>query len=63
LGGSCTDTDQSARVICHVALASRPAWVLARPGMGVDEGMQIVHNEMVRTLALVRARREMPVVR
>jgi methylaspartate ammonia-lyase len=56
LGGSCTDTDQSARVICHVALATRPAWVLARPGMGVDEGMQIVRNEMIRTLAIIQAR-------
>jgi len=58
LGGSCTDTDQSARLIAHVALACRPAWVLARPGMGVDEGLQIVRNEMLRTLAIVRARAE-----
>ena len=56
LGGSCTDTDLSARVISHVALATQPAWVLARPGMGVDEGLQIVHNEMARTLAVVAAR-------
>jgi methylaspartate ammonia-lyase len=56
LGGSCTDTDQSARVMAHVALATRPAWVLARPGMGVDEGLQIVHNEMTRTLALIAER-------
>lgn len=58
LGGSCTDTDQSARVVAQVALATRPAWVLARPGMGVDEGLQIVHNEMARTLAVIRARHE-----
>jgi methylaspartate ammonia-lyase len=56
LGGSCTDTDQSARIIAHVALACSPAWVLARPGMGVDEGFQIVRNEMLRTLAIARAR-------
>jgi methylaspartate ammonia-lyase len=56
LGGSCTDTDQSARVISHVALATRPAWVLARPGMGIDEGLQIVYNEMARTLAIIQAR-------
>jgi len=60
LGGSCTDTDQSARTMCHVALATRPAWLLARPGMGIDEGMQIVHNEMVRTLSVIQARKEMP---
>ena len=53
LGGSCTDTDVSARAVAHVALGARPAWVLARPGMGVDEGFQIVHNEMHRTLALL----------
>ncbi|MDE0220151.1 MAG: methylaspartate ammonia-lyase [Spirochaetaceae bacterium] len=56
LGGSCADTDQSARVIAHLALAAEPAWVLARPGMGIDEGMQIVGNEMARTLALIAAR-------
>jgi methylaspartate ammonia-lyase len=55
LGGSCTDTDQSARVVSHIALATRPAWVLARPGMGVDEGLEIVHNEMARTLAIIKA--------
>jgi methylaspartate ammonia-lyase len=56
LGGSCTDTDVSARAVSHVALATQPAWVLARPGMGVDEGLQIVHNEMLRTLAVVSSR-------
>ena len=56
LGGSCTDTDQSARIATHVALACRPAWVLARPGMGVDEGFQIVKNEMARTLAVIGER-------
>ncbi len=60
LGGSCTDTDISARAVAHVALATQPAWVLARPGMGVDEGMQIVHNEMARTLAVVTRRNGSP---
>ena len=53
LGGSCAETDQSARIITHVALATRPAWVLARPGMGIDEGFQITYNEMARTLAII----------
>ena len=57
LGGACAETDQSARMIAHVALAARPAWVMARPGLGVDEGMQIVYNEMVRTLAIIEARK------
>ena len=55
LGGSCAETDQSARIMAHVALATSPAWVLARPGMGVDEGLQIVHNEMARTLAIIES--------
>ena len=54
LGGSCVDTDQAARIMAHLALATRPDWILARPGMGIDEGLQIVHNEMVRTLALIQ---------
>ena len=56
LGGSCAETDQSARLVAHVALATSPEWVLARPGMGVDEGVQLLHNEMARTLALIKAR-------
>ena len=55
LGGSCTDTDVSARAIANVALGAGPAWVLARPGMGIDEGFQIVHNEMRRVLALLHS--------
>jgi methylaspartate ammonia-lyase len=31
--------------------------VLAKPGMGVDEGIMIVRNEMARTRDLVRWRR------
>jgi len=51
LGGSCAETDLSARVSAHVALATRPDIIMAKPGMGVDEGISIVHNEMARTLA------------
>jgi methylaspartate ammonia-lyase len=56
LGGSCAETDLSARVSAHVALATRPDIVMARPGMGVDEAIAIVHNEMARALASIRAR-------
>jgi len=51
LGGSCAETDISARVAVHVALATRPDLIMARPGMGVDEGITLVQNEMARTLA------------
>jgi len=51
LGGSCAETDLSARVSVHVALATRPDIVMAKPGMGVDEGIMLAQNEMARTLA------------
>ena len=56
LGGTCNETDQSARVCVHVALASRPDQMLAKPGMGVDEGMMVVVNEMQRALRILRHR-------
>jgi len=51
LGGSCIETDLSARASVHVALASRPDVFLAKPGMGINEAIQIVRNEMARTLS------------
>ena len=56
LGGSCAETDLSARVSVHVALATRPDIIMAKPGMGVDEAISLVQNEMARTLAWIRAR-------
>jgi methylaspartate ammonia-lyase len=56
-GGTCNETDRSAQVSAHVAMACQAAQVLAKPGMGVDEGLMIVGNEMARTAALVAARR------
>ncbi|HEY6468913.1 MAG TPA: methylaspartate ammonia-lyase [Candidatus Dormibacteraeota bacterium] len=55
-GGSCNETDRSAQVSAHIAMACGAAQVLAKPGMGVDEGMMIVGNEMARVAALVGAR-------
>jgi methylaspartate ammonia-lyase len=55
-GGSCNETDRSAQVSAHIAMACGAAQVLAKPGMGVDEGMMIVGNEMARVAALVVAR-------
>jgi methylaspartate ammonia-lyase len=51
LGGTCNETDVSARACAHVALATDAAQLLAKPGMGFDEGYMIVTNEMRRTLA------------
>jgi methylaspartate ammonia-lyase len=52
LGGSCTESDRSARACVHLALATGAAQILAKPGMGVDEGLMIVTNERSRTLRL-----------
>ena len=56
LGGTCNETETSARACAHVALATDAAQVLAKPGMGFDEGYMIVENEMRRTIA--RRKRE-----
>ena len=55
VGGSCAETDLSARVSVHVALATRAEMMLAKPGMGVDEGHMIVANEQSRCLSLLHA--------
>ncbi len=58
LGGSCNETDRSAQVCVHAALAVRPDQMLAKPGMGVDEGMMIVFNEMQRALRILKLKRK-----
>lgn len=55
-GGSATETERSAQITAHVAMACGADQVLAKPGMGVDEGMMIVGNEMARVHALARIR-------
>lgn len=56
-GGTCNETDRSAQVCVNVALAVQPVQILAKPGMGVDEGYMIVYNEMERALACMKAKR------
>ncbi len=56
-GGTCNETDRSTQVCMHVAMAVKPDQVLAKPGLGVDEGFMIVYNEMQRILALREARK------
>lgn len=55
-GGTCNETDRSAQVSAHIAMACGAVQVLAKPGMGGDEGMVVVGNEMARTAALASAR-------
>jgi len=52
LGGTCNETDRSAVICAHIGMATQPVQMLAKPGMGVDEGYMIVFNEMKRILAL-----------
>lgn len=56
-GGTCNETDRSAQVCVNCAMATQPDQILAKPGMGVDEGFMIVFNEMERILALRAAKK------
>lgn len=55
-GGSCAETDTAARICAQVAVAVQPYQMLAKPGMGVDEGLSVVRNEMLRAIALLKSR-------
>ena len=56
-GGTCNETDLSARACVHLAMASRPERMLAKPGMGFDEGFCLVKNEMSRIGAALRMKK------
>lgn len=56
-GGTCNETDRSAQVCVHCAMATKPVQILAKPGMGVDEGYMIVYNEMNRIIAMRKAKK------
>ncbi len=53
-GGTCNETDISAIACVHVAMATRPDRMLAKPGMGFDEGFMIVNNEMERIIQILK---------
>lgn len=55
-GGTCNETDLTARMCVHLAVAARAERMLAKPGMGFDEGFTIVNNELERILAVLRLR-------
>jgi methylaspartate ammonia-lyase len=46
----------SARTCVHLAIAARPRRMLVKPGMGFDEGMNVVYNEMARTIAVLKSK-------
>lgn len=55
IGGTCNETERSSQVCTHVALATKPDQILAKPGMGVDEPLMIGYNEQSRVLAYRKA--------
>ena len=57
LGGTCNETSRSAEICANIAIACGATQVLAKPGMGVDEGIMIINNEMNRVLALSSRRK------
>ncbi len=56
-GGTCNETDRSCQVCVNCAMATKPDQILAKPGMGVDEGFMIVYNEMNRIMAMMKAKK------
>lgn len=52
-GGTCNETIGSSQVTAHVALACAADLAVAKPGMGVDEGLSLFRNEMKVALAQV----------
>jgi methylaspartate ammonia-lyase len=54
-GGTCNETDISAKACVHIAMATSPDQILAKPGMGVDEAYMITFNEMARILSINQA--------
>ncbi|WP_316398946.1 methylaspartate ammonia-lyase [Bradyrhizobium sp. 33ap4] len=57
LGGTCAETDLSARATANIGVATGVTQMLAKPGMGFDEGFSIVFNEMNRAVRLAEALR------
>lgn len=52
VGGTCNETNRSAEVTTNISLACGADQVLAKPGMGFDEGYMIVNNEMNRVIRI-----------
>ena len=57
LGGSCAETELSAAVAVHIAVATQADMLLAKPAMDVDAALTIVGNEQSRLLVDLAGRR------
>lgn len=55
-GGTCNETNVSAETTTNIAIACKAEQILAKPGMGVDEGYMICKNEMNRVVSLANSR-------
>ena len=55
-GGTCNETEVSTQCCVHLAMATHPMRMLVKPGMGFDEGLTVVRNEMQRIRAVLRHR-------
>ncbi|NMC67942.1 MAG: methylaspartate ammonia-lyase [Spirochaetales bacterium] len=53
-GGTCNETDVSARICTNIGVAVQSDRLLAKPGMGFDEGFAIVKNEMERIINILK---------
>ena len=56
-GGTCNETNISAECTTQIGIACKASQVLAKPGMGVDEGLMIVRNVSNRVCALANSRK------
>jgi methylaspartate ammonia-lyase len=59
VGGTMNDTEISARVTVHLALAVGAEQVMAKPGVWPDVSVAVTRNEMARTLALWELRQDL----
>jgi len=50
LGGTCNETDISTRASVHVGMAFGAWRMITKPGLGLDEAVMIMTNEINRTL-------------
>lgn len=55
-GGTCNETDISAKTTTQIAIACSASQILAKPGMGVDEALMLARNEIARVCAIANWR-------
>ena len=57
LGGTCNETENSAKACINIGLATQPFVMLAKPGMDVDTPLMIFNNEQERLIQIIQARK------